>query len=367
MGETEPMKILFYIESLRSGGKERRLVELIKGLKKYPDIEMELVLTRKDIHYTDIFDTGIKIHYTIRKGLKKDPRLFWKFYKIVKKFKPDIIHVWGNMVAVYAIPAKVILGIPMINNQITNVPINSKTNTIFNRIGFKFSDRIISNSKAGLKAYHIDRKKSNYIYNGFDFDRLSNLKSREKIKTQFKINTEIVVGMFATFSKYKDYDSYIKAAIITCKNYNNVTFLSVGDGNYQKYMEQIPYDLKNKILFYRKQKNVESIMNVCDIGVLASFSEGISNSLLELMALGKPVVASGKGGTEELIEDNGFIIEAMNPELLAEKIKILIENKSLRKTMGEKSLEIVRKKFNINKMVSSFYKEYKNVRKYNLL
>ena len=81
------MKILFYIESLNSGGKERRLVELIKGLSKYPDIEMELVLTRDYIHYKEISDTGIKIHFNIRKGLKKDPRLFFKFYKIAKKFE----------------------------------------------------------------------------------------------------------------------------------------------------------------------------------------------------------------------------------------------------------------------------------------
>jgi len=111
------MRILFYIESLRSGGKERRLLELIKGLSKNKNIDMALVLTREDIHYTDVFDTGIKIYYTIRKGLKKDPRLFFKFYKIAKKVKPDIIHVWGNMVAVYAIPTKVLLRIKMVNNH----------------------------------------------------------------------------------------------------------------------------------------------------------------------------------------------------------------------------------------------------------
>ena len=168
------MKILLFIESLRSGGKERRLVELIKGLQKYPDIECELVLTKKEIHYSDIFNTGIKFHYIIRKNLKKDPRLFLLFYKIAKKFKPDIIHVWGNMVAIYAIPAKVLLGIPMINNQITVAPLKVSGGLFSHHITFPFSDRILANSYAGLKSYNAPKVKSSVIYNGFDFNRIAN-------------------------------------------------------------------------------------------------------------------------------------------------------------------------------------------------
>ena len=59
MVETKSMKILFCIESLDSGGKERRLVELISGLTKYPDIQIELVLTKKDIFYTKIYQSCI--------------------------------------------------------------------------------------------------------------------------------------------------------------------------------------------------------------------------------------------------------------------------------------------------------------------
>ena len=355
------MKILFYIESLRSGGKERRLVELIKGLSKYPDIEMELVLTREDIHYTDIFDTGIKIHYTIRKGLKKDPRLFWKFYKIVRKVKPDIIHVWGNMVAVYAIPAKVILGIPMINNQITEAPLKEPSGLLTHHLTFKFSDRIISNSQAGLFAFKAPNHKSTYIYNGFNFDRISNLKKKEDVKHMFNIKTDITVGMFATFSNFKDYSSYIKAAIIVCELDENVTFLSVGDGNFFFFESQVPEKYKERILFLGKQPEVESIMNICNIGILASFTEGISNSLLELMALGKPVVATGKGGTKELIDNNGYLIESSNPYLLAEKIEILLNNKELAESMGKKSKEIVKKKFNVSLMINGFLKEYQKI------
>ena len=76
------MKILFYIESLGFGGKERRLVELIKALSKNKTYQMEIVLTRKRVHYEDIFSTNVKITYLERKSIKKDPTIFYKFYKI---------------------------------------------------------------------------------------------------------------------------------------------------------------------------------------------------------------------------------------------------------------------------------------------
>jgi len=355
------MKILYYIESLRSGGKERRLFELIKGLKSsYPSIEMELVLTKNEVHYSEIKKLGVKIHYTVRKGLKKDPRLFWKFYKIAYKYKPDIIHVWGNMAAFYAIPTKVLLNIPMINNQITDAPLKVKKGLFSHNMTFPFSEKILANSHAGLKAYNAPENKSKVIYNGFDFNRISNLRKKKDIKQTFNIKTKIVIGMFATFSSLKDYDSYISAAEIICVSNKDVTFLAVGSGDYKAYEDQVSEEYNEKILFLGKQTEVESIMNICDIGVLASFTEGISNSLLELMALGKPIIATGGGGTKELIDSNGFLIESSNPLLLVEKIRTLLKDNSLMEIMGNKSEGIVKTKFGIDRMTNEFYSEYRS-------
>ncbi len=361
------MKILFYIESLRSGGKERRLVELIKGLKNYPDIEMELVLTREDIHYTDIFDTGIKIHYTIRKGLKKDPRLFWKFYKIAKKFKPDIIHVWGGMVAVYAIPAKVLLRIPMINNQIADAPLKVNTGLFTHKITFPFSAKIIANTSAGLQAYNAPKNKSMVIYNGFDFKRNENIKDAENIRNRFNVKTPFVVGMVASFSILKDYKTYIQAAKTIISKRKDITFLCVGSGDDSEYRKMLSPEELKYILFLGRQSNVESIMNICDVGVLTSniklHGEGISNALMEFSALSKPVIATNNGGTPEIITDgyNGFLVTPFDPIDLSTKIAILLNDKVKRVSMGINAKNIVEQKFGIKRMIEEFYAIYKNV------
>mgnify|MGYP003539060011 CR=1 FL=1 len=59
------MKIIFFIDSFPAGGKERRLVELMKGLSTDHDIEFELVMMTNDVHYKEIFDLGIKVYFVI--------------------------------------------------------------------------------------------------------------------------------------------------------------------------------------------------------------------------------------------------------------------------------------------------------------
>ncbi len=97
------MKILFFIDNLGPGGKERRCVELVKGLYTSSELNVEIVVMNKNIHYQEISSLDINIHYLIRKT-KKDLSVFRKFYEICKKIKPDIVHCWNDMTAVIAVP-----------------------------------------------------------------------------------------------------------------------------------------------------------------------------------------------------------------------------------------------------------------------
>jgi len=363
------MRILFFTENLGAGGKQRRLVELIKGLSKKPNYEMELVLTDENIHYQDIFSTRVKIHFAVRKFIKKDPRIFFKFYKISKEFKPDVINVWGTMSAIYSLPTKIFLRIPLVNNQITDAN-NYVPNSILSyKTTFPFSDMILANSEAGLKSYSAPKERSSVIYNGFDFERLINLDDTIQVREKFNIKTDYVVGMAASFMDRKDYATYIKAAQTVLRHMDNVTFICVGDGDDSKFKDMLNPSEVEKILFLGHRKNVENIMNICHIGVLTSncdvHAEGISNSLLEFMALGKPVIANDNGGNPELIVEgkNGFLIDSKDYKTLSSKLLLLLNDDGLRKRFGLKSYEIVRDKFSIQKMINSFCEKFEVYKK----
>ncbi|MBJ2172610.1 glycosyltransferase [Aureibaculum sp. A20] len=358
------MKILFFIESLGPGGKERRLVELIKNLSKNSKYIMEIVLTNNTLHYKEILDCNVKVHCIIRKRFKKDPRLFYKFYKIAKKFKPDVIHVWGNLVAIYAIPAKVLLNIPLINNQIANVP-NHKSNSLMGpRTSFKYSDLILANSFAGMEAYGAPQEKSKVIYNGFDFNRINKLEDSLEVKKRLNITTDKIVVMVASYSANKDYKTYIEVAKEVLKSRNDVTFVAVGGGNNEIYKKDIS-GFEDRIMLLGRHANVENIMNTADIGVLCTYTEGISNALLEFMALGKPVVITGGGGCVELVEhgQNGYLFEASDKENLSAAIHNLLKEPKLMMRQGERSKQIIKEKFSIDKMMESYadvYREFEN-------
>lgn len=356
------MKILFFIDGLMPGGKERRFVELLKGLSHHKNIIFEAILMNEDVHYKEIFQLNIKIHYLIRK-IKEDPTIFFKFYKICSKFKPDVIHSWNPMTSLYALPVAKLLKIKLIDGRITDCPsrirIFSKT-WIFN-LTLSLADIVLSNSYAGLKAYKAPYDKSFCIHNGFDFERIKTLLDKEDIKKKYEITTKYAVGMVASFSEKKDYQTYILAAQKILTKRNDVTFIAVGDGpNLEKMKSMVHDSFVEKIKFLGRQKYVESIMNICDIGVLSTYGEGLSNTIMEFMALGKPAIVSEGGGTIELLIHNktGFLIKQKNISELADRIELLLDNEDLRAEMGNAGKKCIYKEFNLDKMINSFIKVY---------
>jgi len=363
------MKILFFIDCFVAGGKERRLTELMKALKNRPDIEFELAVMDREIHYKEIFDLGIKIHYLIRKT-KKDPSVFLKLYRLCKNSKPDIIHCWDSMTAIYSVPVCKMLRIKLVNGMIVDTPVRqsiSNKRWLRARLTFPFSNVIIGNSRAGLKAYCAPGKKSICIYNGFNFNRLDRVEDSNVIKSKFKVQSNHVVLMVGAFGERKDYESYIDAAKTLCNKRQDVEFIAVGDGkNFTHISEKVGLLLNNKIKLVGNQSNVESFINISDVCVLMTNSkvhgEGISNSILEYMAMGKAVIASSGGGTNEIVENNktGFIINPSRPDELLEKLEILLNNMELRKDMGRAGRQRIESDFSIDSMVNKFVSVYRN-------
>lgn len=356
------MKVLFFIESLKAGGKERRLVELIKGLSSYSDIQIVIVVLSKDVHYKEITDLNVIIHYLDRKRNSRNFNIFFRFMFFVKSTKPDLVHVWGNVSGIYTIPAKIFLKFKLINSQITDAPKNFNLSLTY-KLNFFFADLIISNSKAGLESYRIDSHKSIIINNGFNFQRINKISPSENLKIKFGISTKYIVGMVATFYELKDYPTYISAAIKILNDRKDISFLCIGAGDKTKYQKMVPSKFNDHILFLNEQNEIEAIMDLCDIGVLSTYTEGIPNSVMEFMALGKAVIATNGGGVKELVtnEKTGYLVSEKDSNDLSSRILELINNPELSFKMGRAAKKRIKKNFNISRMVISYYTNYKKL------
>jgi len=361
------LRIVFFIESLRSGGKERRLLELLKGLSCSSEYDLLLVLTCNEIYYREIFALDIQIKVIERKYLHKDLRLFFLFYKLCKKFNPDIIHTWGNMPSFYAIPTSIILHRPILNSQITDCfPLKRQLSFFYlsHRINFHFSKIITSNSYTGIEMYKPNKAKSKVIYNGVSLNRFVLDRSSHVIKKELQIDPRFknLLVMVGSFSRNKNFDLLLDVA----KAYNEVSreslFICVGDGeNFQSIQKRLIDEEINNVSLLGSRRNVEEILSICKVGLLFSPNgEGLSNALIEYCASGIPVIVSNIGGNKEIVQDgvNGFLLEEDNVSNVIDRLDYLLKNDRLRNQMGENAKNIVMKELNINVMLRRFQNLY---------
>ena len=359
---------MFVIDTLGSGGKERRLTELLKALLLRHEVDAELVIMSDDIHYTEVFSFGIRIHKIIRRT-RKDITVFWKLKSIIKDFKPDAVHCWESMTAIYLAPLCRMMKCPLINGMVTNVPLQRNIlnhHWLRARLTFPLSEVVVSNSIAGLTAYKVPSEKGVIIYNGFDFKRIEGIRDKQVLRREMGITTPFVVGMVASFWQQKDYPTYFKAAHILLEKRKDITFMAIGYGtDLEDSVKLIRKELLANFNLLGKRPDVENLVNAMDVCVLATFTEGTSNAILEYMALGKPTVATDGGGTAEIINDgvNGFLVKPANPAMLAGRIEVLLDDDDLRRKMGDAGVRRIREAFSIDRMVNEYVDLYTRVSK----
>jgi len=338
----------------------------MKVLKQRQVCDFELAIMNDEIYFREVLDLNIPIHYLIRRT-KRDLSIFQMFYDVCKDFNPDIVHCWDSMTAMYSVPICKLLNIRLVNGMVVNSP---ERQNILNKhwrrakLTFAYSDVIIGNSKAGLAAYRAPDNKSHVIYNGFNFKRADDLIDHNKIREELRITTRYIIGMVASYSNNKDYKTYFEAAQILLHKRKDVTFLAVGkDTDSTLSRHHIKHENADFFRLLGNKSSVESFIYLMDIGVLSTFTEGISNSILEYMAMGKPVIATNGGGTNEIIVDRetGFLTSRSNPKELAEKMEILLNNDELRVKMGCAGKERIQKCFAIDNMVNSYLDLYSEI------
>lgn len=366
------MRILYFIGSLRSGGKERRLLELINYLKQNSEYEILLVLAYNKIDYTLFHKIDINHVILNKKTDSKNPRLFIDLYRICRDFEPDIIHTWGNMQTFFVIPVSLIKKIPIVNSQITSVRPNLKKQSFLNlttKINFNFSNIVTSNSIAGLRAFNRPvNSKYKVVYNGINLQRFEKMPPKNELRKKYRLKTKYAVVMVASFNKNKDYTRYLRICKIIQSVGKDITFYAVGTGPDLEDMKKKAdsWELTN-IRFTGQVSDVEEIIAICDLGVLLTnaetHGEGISNSILEYMALGKPVIANDCGGTREIVRQgiNGYLITNETDAEVAKKINSIILNNERKSRLGEGGKRIISEEFTIEKMGSSFKKIYHTI------
>jgi glycosyltransferase involved in cell wall biosynthesis len=364
------MRILHFTECIGRGGKERQIVELLRGLFLHRDIESFVAVTHEEDDQYEIDSQHAQYIPLIRKS-RRDLRLFKSLYDLASNLKIDIVHSWGSICSIYAAPVAKLCGAAFVNGFVRDAPPHM---TLWNKhylrgkLTFPFSDIVVANSRAGMAAYRIPERKGVCIHNGFNPERVSNLADEAELRSILRIKTPHIVGMVANFTPKKDYAVFVEMACRICQLRHDVTFVAVGDGaTLPKVRDSVPPKYSPRIKFLGKRRDVESIANLFTVGVLVTNSrlhgEGISNALMECMALGKPIVATNDGGTPELVLEGqtGFLVPSHDAGVLTDRVLKLLDNAELANEFGMEGRRHIETAFSLEAMTNAYLCLYREV------
>lgn len=358
-----PRNIVIINDMLWGGGRERRIVQLIAGLNKKGIDNITLVLLDDRVDYAEVFLLNVNV-VKIRRSSNRDFSVFGTLYKLIKSQGPCIVNPWSFMSVFYAAPICFLTKQPCIGSFVVDCkpPERFSINWFAMKIGFSLCKVVVSNSAAGHAAYATPREKQIVIHNGFDPARL------KRIALPPTEQRSLVIAMIGRLDKQKDYRTYIDALAIIQGNGVAVRAFIVGQGDDHEALKAytVQRNLRN-VQITGFVSEIDAFISGVDIGVLctdpAHHAEGISNALMEMMAQGKPVVATNGGGTPEIIDDgsNGILVPPCDAEALAGKLDLLVRDERLRKQLGANAAETIATKFSLDQMAARFLQVYNDV------
>jgi glycosyltransferase involved in cell wall biosynthesis len=212
-----------------------------------------------------------------------------------------------------------------------------------------YLDKIIAVSDAVKKqmvSSGINENKLIAIHDGIAVNEIRKTVS-VGLKNQKEFAKSFLVGTSAAFTNEKDYPTLVEAAKIVVKKNPDIKFIFLGKGNLLDETKELINEnnlIKNVFTLGYVDNPLDYIKDF-DIYVTSTKSEGLGTSILDAMALGKPVVATNTGGIPEIVHhnQNGILFEKGNSKELADAIIKLYDAPEIRLAMSKTTLEIVQK------------------------
>ena len=315
------------------------------------DYHLDKVTDNINIHRLPIGKNKNNLHYQSQKDLLI---YLWKAYfffrKLTKEKKYDLSHSFFTIPCGFiSLLLKWQHKIPyVISLRGSDVPGYSERFSFLYgfikplvRIIWKNSGAVIANSK-GLRELALKTNPAQeigVIYNGIDINQFS----RDLVSSTETKSREFKILCVTRITPRKGVRYLVEAFKKLSEKSDSISLQVIGDGDEKKELEKLAEELKisDKVDFAGliQHEKLPPYFSSSDVFVLPSLNEGMSNSMLEALASGLPLVATDTGGTKELLEDgqNGFIIKMKDSGDLASKLETLLKDENLRKKMGEES------------------------------
>ena len=367
--------IAHVIFRLDVGGLENGLVNLINQMPPGVYRHAIICVTSATEFRNRITASDVTI-IELNKKPGKDLMVYWRFFWALRRLRPDVIHT-RNVNTIEFQPIAALAGVrTRIHGEhgwdVHDLHGTSRKYRVLRKIVRPFIDRFIVVS-TGLRDYltesiRVPPERVVLIYNGVDLGKFCPRETRERETKQADSagGEPIVIGTIGRMKEVKNQRLLAKAFIGLANQCpdgrSRVRLLMVGDGPLRNGLmnDLSKARLKAVSSFPGARDNIAELLRGIDIFILPSRNEGISNTILEAMATGLPVVATRVGGTPEIVFDGitGTLINDDDVPGLMSAISNYVEDPELRRRHGLAARERVQADFNLDLMVGKYLDVY---------
>ena len=307
-----------------------------------------------------------------------DIRAFFRIYRLIREFRPHIVHTHTSKAGLLGRIAAWMAGVPKVvhtfHGHVFDGYFNAsqaKLYVFLEKLLAKITDRIVIISETlcdeicgDLRVVPIEKVK--IIYLGFDQKRLTNLhKKKGQLRMSLGIPEDVkTVAIVGRLVPIKNHSMFINAAVKVLERGWKVRFLIIGGGELSKDIKDRIASLEpafnTKIVMLGWQEDIEMVYSDIDIVALTSLNEGTPVSIIEGMIVGLPVVATDVGGVKDVVKDgkNGILIRTGDVDGFVSAIESLLGDDEKRRLYGKNGREMAREKYDSRRLVEDIEELY---------
>lgn len=296
-----------------------------------------------------------------------DLKAFFWLYSFFRKGQFNVVHTHSSKTGVLGRIAARLAGVPLVIHTVHGFSFPAAKNIwlkklylILEWLGGKASHKIICLHDADrnicINNLKVNAENVLCLPNGIDIRHYK--PTKDKNKERLKLNLDIpenkkLIGMVGRLCEQKNPNALLSAALNILKFRNDVFFIFIGDGELREKLEEDASEFSSNIRFLGWRNDTYAILKALDIFVLPSLWEGMPLAILEAMASGLPCVVSDIAGNNHLIENekNGFLVDALDANMLTERLLFLIENEDTCVKMGKENRRVVEMSYDIQSRV----------------
>ncbi len=373
------MRLLYLIDEIViKGGTEKHLWDLAHGMSERG--HQVTVVSLWNGPFGDLFQKSESLNYLCL-GVRRIYGFngiigFFKLISIIRNSNIEIVQTFHTAADLIGPLASFLSGrkIITISSRRDLGYTKASKHIIAQRVVNLFVNKIICNSievqKQAIQREKIDSYKTTIIYNGIEtqpFTDISQKNSSTFIDNHTIPKKGFYIGTVANLRMLKGIQVLLGAARILLKEYPSMFFLVAGDGQDRRQLEELAkkYEISANVFFIGWIEDVPSFLACLHIYVQPSLTEGFSNSVLEAMAAGLPIIATKVGGNKEIInhEKDGVLAKPNDSNAIVKAINLLFHNEEKRKEIAEAGRIKILSSYTLSQMLDryeSFYLLLKN-------